>query len=147
MSAHVKLFVHAGPKTWRSPARTKVAIIQRCFEYTRTSADSDTATLPDGRTVGFARYGASDGPKVFYLHGSPGSRLEGKIFESPASKLGIDLIALDRPGIGLSSPQINRSVSDHARDVKDLATLLRCKEYCVMGIRSVLLISLDTARI
>lgn len=146
MSAHGKSIVEIGTTACRSLPRIKSPTLRTRLLYTRSFTDSDTATLQDGRKVGLARYGASNGPKVFYLHGSPGSRLEGKIFEPPALKLGTEIIAVDRPGIGLSSPHVNRTILDHARDVVDLATVLGYKEYYVMGIRSVFAILSCTAR-
>ena len=34
-----------------------------------------TITLPDGRTLGYAEYGAPSGKPVFFFHGIPGSRV------------------------------------------------------------------------
>lgn len=132
---YFKAMIHRGTRTRTIRTRIRLTTFQyRCIN-TATNASSDTATLPDGRKIGLAHYGSKDGPKVFYLHGSPGSRLEGKLFEPPASKLGMNVIAVDRPGIGLSSPHLNRTMSDHAKDIKDLAGILGFKEYYVAGIR------------
>ena len=38
---------------------------------------SDICTLSDGRDLGYAQYGDENGAQIFYLHGLPGSRLEG----------------------------------------------------------------------
>ena len=35
-----------------------------------------TIKLKDGRTLGYAEYGAPEGKPVFYFHGFPGSRLD-----------------------------------------------------------------------
>ena len=63
-----------------------------------------TIGLPDGRRVGAAQFGSGDVPLPFF-HGLGGSRLSpGWMF--PASLLdqgSVRLIAMDRPGSGLSS--------------------------------------------
>lgn len=47
--------------------------------------ESKTMTLPAGRTLGHAEYGP-DGKPVFYFHGFPGSRLEGRILDNVAKE-------------------------------------------------------------
>lgn len=96
---------------------------------------SNVCTLSDGRDLGYSRHGSESGPQVFYLHGLPGSRLEGKcFFEKHLSSFNAGLISVERPGIGLSSPHPNRSLSDHAQDVLDLAKHLGLKKWWVVGI-------------
>lgn len=51
-----------------------------------------------------------------------------------ASKVGANIIAIDRPAIGLSSPQPHRTISDHARDIADLAAHLGCSRHRVIGV-------------
>lgn len=57
---------------------------------------------PDGRRLGFREYGASDGQCILNSHGTPGCRFEGQLLDSTASRMGVSLIAVDRPGMGLS---------------------------------------------
>ena len=103
--------------------------------YDQLADISDTCDLPDGRKLGFAHYGRQDGPQIFYLHGLPGSRVEGKcFFEKHLHKFGAGLIAVERPGLGLSSPHPGRTVSDHARDVLHLAKHLGLKEWRVLAV-------------
>ena len=60
--------------------------------------------LADGTDVGYAEVGDPGGRPVLHLHGTPGSRLEVHIpaARRAAEDLGVRLIALDRPGVGLS---------------------------------------------
>lgn len=60
--------------------------------------------LSDGRQLGYARYGCDGAIPAFYFHGLPGSRREGKIFHEACLRAGVQLIAPDRPGYGLSDP-------------------------------------------
>ena len=61
--------------------------------------------LAGGAVVGYAEVGSPRGSPVVHLHGSPGSRFEVDLvpFRRAAERLGIRLLAPDRPGIGLSS--------------------------------------------
>ncbi|MFC7128061.1 alpha/beta fold hydrolase [Haloferax chudinovii] len=69
------------------------------------SAEVKTLALDGGRRLAYAEYGDSDGIPVVFLHGAPGSRLIGSLFDAPAEKRGIRVLAPDRPGYGRSSPR------------------------------------------
>lgn len=104
------------------------------LRITNTGPSSQqTLTLSDGRKLGFATYGAEIGPTVFFLHGFGDCRLTGAIYEDPGKKLGVRVVAVDRPGVGLSSPQKHRTTLDHAEDVRQLAAHLDAKTYSVVG--------------
>lgn len=79
-------------------------------------------TLRDGRTLAYMDRGPRDGTPVFYFHGFQGSRLERMaVPEELLARLGVRLIAPDRPGMGLSTPLRGRTVVDWAEDVRQLA--------------------------
>jgi pimeloyl-ACP methyl ester carboxylesterase len=59
--------------------------------------------LPDGRVVSFTCYGAPSGPVVVVLDGA-GSRAQADLLGPVAARLGIVLLAPDRPGFRGSSP-------------------------------------------
>ncbi|KEY74467.1 hypothetical protein S7711_04503 [Stachybotrys chartarum IBT 7711] len=84
--------------------------------------------------MGIAYYGAKSGPTVFYLHGFPGCRFSGVFFDGPGKKLGARVIAVERPGIGISSPQPGRKPQDHANDIRELAEHLGLKSYGIIGV-------------
>jgi pimeloyl-ACP methyl ester carboxylesterase len=100
-----------------------------------TDVIEDEFTLFDGRTLGVAYFGAENGSPVFYFHGYPGCRLSGgAFFDRAATKLGARIIAIDRPGIGNSSPQPGRKLLDFASDVQELAEHLKLKSYGIIGV-------------
>lgn len=99
-----------------------------------SNPEPDSITLPDGRSLSFARFGASNGYPIFYLHGHPGSRLEAAVFAAAASRLGATIFGIDRPGAGHSSPHPGRKVLDHAHDVQNLAKQLGIERYKVLGV-------------
>jgi len=56
----------------------------------------------DGRRLAYATYGDPGGRPVVFCHGTPGSRLLGRMLDAPAAQRGVRVIAPDRPGIGAS---------------------------------------------
>lgn len=88
---------------------------------------SSTHTLPDGRAMTYVHCGAaggSPGEAVLFLHPVQGNRLMALSMHSAASRLGLRLVAPDRPGYGGSSPLPGRVVGDHLADVADLLRAL-----------------------
>ena len=67
--------------------------------------------LRDGRSLGYTEYGRRGGRPVFYFHGFPGSRIGWPAFDpsDSASRVKARIIAVDRPGMGLSSFKSGRN--------------------------------------
>ena len=89
-------------------------------------------TLADGRTLGYAEYGDPHGTPVFFIHGSPGSRL----FHPPdevTKRSGVRLICAERPGYGHSTFQPNRRILDWPNDIASLADMLKIDSFSVIG--------------
>jgi len=78
----------------------------------RGSRQLTTTSLDEDRQVAYTEYGCSDGVPVVFLHGTPGSRRLGTLFETVAQKQGIRLLAFERPGYGRSTPWPSRSLRD-----------------------------------
>lgn len=97
------------------------------------SSAGETMQLSDGRVLAYLETGDPDGLPVFYFHGGPGSRLEGNLFDEPSRRLGIRLIATDRPGYGLSDFQDDRTYLDWPDDVSELADHLGIDRFAVLG--------------
>ncbi|KAB8616638.1 hypothetical protein FH972_025973 [Carpinus fangiana] len=97
------------------------------------SRDSQTLILPDGRTLGFAEYGPASGKPLFFFHGCPSARIEAALLEEKATKAGARIISPDRPGMGISSFQPNRALTDWPSDVQHLAQHLKLDVYRVLG--------------
>jgi pimeloyl-ACP methyl ester carboxylesterase len=86
--------------------------------------------LPDGRQAQYWSVGA--GPAVFFLHGCPDTRHAAFPGAAAAREVGVRLIAVNRPGYGLSDAH----ESDHrtvAEDVAAVADLLGVERYAVLG--------------
>lgn len=93
-----------------------------------------TLTLPDGRALGFASLGDPAGRPVLYCHGFPGSRLEPAMLAGLATARGARLIAVDRPGYGLSSPAPGAAWLDLAEDQARLCEHLGLGRVAVVGV-------------
>src|SRR4051812_14891314 len=99
--------------------------------------------LPDGRSLGYARFGDKSARPVLYFHGTPSSRLEpavmdvfGKPLESLLQRYKLQLISIDRPGIGLSTFSKAHTIDSFASDVKVLMQALQlepCALLCWSG--------------
>ena len=90
-------------------------------------------TLPDGRSLGYGRFGNPSGPPVVYSHGFPASRLEAGLLSEAADRAGVQLIAPDRPGFGLSEFQPGRRILDWATDIASLADQLGFAQFRLLG--------------
>lgn len=95
--------------------------------------ETQTLSLRDGRLLGFAEYGTADGEAGFYFHGHPGSRLEPRFAAGAAVDAGVRIVALDRPGYGLSDFQPGRRILDWPRDVAEAADVLGLDRFWVLG--------------
>lgn len=87
----------------------------------------------DGRTLAYCEVGDQDGPLVIHNHGGPSSRLEARLFADAATKHKLRFVCVDRPGIGRSSPQANRSYASWADDMTAIADALGHRSFGVTG--------------
>lgn len=94
---------------------------------------AQTVTLRDGRTLGFAQWGDLNGKPVFLFGGSTSSRLLRHSDESILKLSGIHLYTFDRPGTGLSTRQLNRTLLDWAQDMRDFASQTHLDKVAVIG--------------
>ncbi len=94
----------------------------------------DALTLPDGRSLGWAVYGDPAGRPLVALHGSPDSRIIWRLADDAAARLGIRVIAPDRPGFGLSDPHPRRTVLDWVDDQDALAAHLGLGGYPIIAV-------------
>lgn len=85
------------------------------------------------RRVACLEVGNPSGPLVIHNHGGPSSRLEARLFASAAAKNRLRLVCVDRPGIGQSSRQRNRSYAGWADDLTAVADAYGQHEFGVTG--------------
>lgn len=93
----------------------------------------ETLTLADGRVLGYAQFGDRAGRPIFFFHGWGGSRLGRHPDDTIAQALGVRIIAIDRPGIGLSDRKPRPSLLEWPDDVAALADSLGIDRFAVLG--------------
>lgn len=98
------------------------------------TAEDRHIVLADGRKLGYSEYGSQWGLPVLGFHGTPGSRFMFRLVHEPARRMGMRIIAPERPGFGLSTFQHNRTLGDWASDIAELANYLGLKHFGVAGI-------------
>lgn len=87
----------------------------------------------DGRKLAYVEFGDPTSPLVIHNHGGPSSRLEGRLLANGATSNGLRLVSVDRPGIGRSTPQKDRSYESWANDLLTIADALGYREFGVSG--------------
>ena len=95
--------------------------------------------LPDNRHLSYAEYGskAPNAHPFIFIHGIPDTRLDACLLSSDraiAQKLNIRWIGIDRPGIGLSTFQPNRTVLGWVQDLKCLIHHLKLDRYRIFSV-------------
>lgn len=89
--------------------------------------------LSDGRKLGFAEYGLPDGHPVLFFHGMPGSSRLHADMTDVAVRSDVRLVAVDRPGYGLSDPHAGRTLLIWADDVAELTMALGISKFAIIG--------------
>jgi pimeloyl-ACP methyl ester carboxylesterase len=107
------------------PAGLGATVVRMILKYVVQTAD--------GRHLTTQTYGDPDGSPVFLLHGTPGSRLGPHPRAAVLHRLGVRLIAFDRPGYGGSDRMQGRLVADVAADVRAIADDYQLPRFAVVG--------------
>ena len=88
--------------------------------------------LRNGNRIGYAIYGNKRNFPIFYFHGWPGSRFELK--NIPLKKKKCFIIALERPGYGISDPISKFKILDWPKIVLEVANKLKIKKFSIIGV-------------
>lgn len=94
----------------------------------------ETIRLRDGRKLGYACFGDRAGKPILYCAGGLGTRLQIQpTLQNPIPD-GIRLIAIDRPGLGLSDFQPGRKILDYPADLLQLADIMGIESFSILGV-------------
>jgi pimeloyl-ACP methyl ester carboxylesterase len=93
-----------------------------------------TVRSSGGRVIGAADYGPPAATAVLWCHGGPGSRFEPRWLQHEAAEAGLRIVAIDRPGYGLSSPRPGRTIADVVPDLLQVADHLGIEEFLSVGV-------------
>ena len=91
----------------------------------------EVITLPDGRAAQYWDNGV-DGPAVVFFHGCPDTRHAAMTGAPAAAALGVRLVAVNRPGYGLSTRHASTQ-SSVADDTVRVADLLGIDRFAAIG--------------
>jgi pimeloyl-ACP methyl ester carboxylesterase len=92
-------------------------------------------TIHDGRRLGYAEYGPPSGRPILWFHGSPGARRQiPPVARIAAAELDVRLIAVERPGVGASTPFVHRRLVDTARDIEDFVSRLGIDRFGIVAL-------------
>jgi pimeloyl-ACP methyl ester carboxylesterase len=91
-----------------------------------------TVTLPDGRTLEYADLGDPSGTPVVYHPGTPAAAGQGAVIADAATRQGVRLISVSRPGYGASTMSAP-SLTAAANDTLALAGRLGLERFGVVG--------------
>jgi len=91
--------------------------------------------VADGRVLGFAEFGDPAGRPCFWFHGTPGARRQvAPAAREAAERLGVRVIGVERPGMGLSTPHRYRRIADFADDIAVMARRLGLDRFAAVGL-------------
>lgn len=84
------------------------------------------------RQMAWSEWGPANGAPVLFSPGAATSSLLGFATDA-VERLGVRLIAIDRPGLGGSDPSPNRTLLDTAEDIRALAAALALERPAIIG--------------
>ena len=92
-------------------------------------------TLSCGRHLGFAEYGPWSGRPLLWFHGTPGARRQVPPgARHIAEARNVRIIAVERPGIGASTPHFYESVREWAFDMEEFFDALELERVAIAGL-------------
>lgn len=94
-----------------------------------------TFHLDGRRRLGYAEYGPATGRPVLWFHGTPGARRQvSPHARDAAHDRNVRLLAVERPGIGASTPHVYGSLVEWARDVEAFCDALGLGRVGIAGL-------------
>lgn len=90
--------------------------------------------MRDGRRLEVTEYGDRAGHPAFFFHGLIGSHHQASYISEEAARIGLRIIAPNRPGVGRSDFVERKSALESVADVVDVAKALQLAEFSLIGI-------------
>lgn len=87
-----------------------------------------------GRILGVMEFGDPNGLPALAFHGIPGTRLMFRVTDQIAKRLGLRIIAADRPGFGRSTTQPNRTLQDWLPEVDAILDAYEIDRFSLIGV-------------
>ncbi|MGO9457763.1 MAG: alpha/beta fold hydrolase [Acidimicrobiales bacterium] len=94
-----------------------------------------TVSLPDGRRLGYAEFGDPGGTLVLWCPGTPGARRQvPPVARTAAETLGLRVVCVERPGVGLSTDHAYDNIRGWADDAVVVADSLGHERFMAVGL-------------
>ncbi len=91
--------------------------------------------VAEDRVLGWAEFGHPDGDAVLWFHGTPGARMQvPPSIHEVALQRGFRVVAVERPGTGVSTDHRYHRIADFAPDVEVLVDDLGLDRFAVVGL-------------
>lgn len=87
----------------------------------------------EGRQIGYAEYGSPKGQAVFFMHSWAGSRLQVPYDKNVLIENNIRLIAIERPGMGLSEVRADSNLDNWPFTLVKIADHLKIEKFSIVG--------------
>ncbi len=97
-------------------------------------AESTVVTLRSGRRIGVVKYGDPFGVPVLAIHGAPACRTMFEAADAQARAGGVQLIAFDRPGYGLTPLDYGATLQSRTEVFAELADTLDLDRFALLGV-------------
>lgn len=94
----------------------------------------DTFITRDQKRIYFYIFGDPSATPIFFFHGYPGTGKQAYLLKNTHFDNRFCLIAVDRPGYGLSDPQPGLTLKKFAEDIHDLSQHLKIEKFICMGV-------------
>lgn len=94
----------------------------------------DTFITKDQKRIYFYIFGDPSATPIFFFHGYPGTGKQAYLLKNTHFDSRFCLIAVDRPGYGLSDPQPGLTLKKFAEDINDLSQYLKMDKFICMGV-------------
>ena len=88
----------------------------------------------DGSRISYCEFGVPNGLPILYCHGFPASCIEAELTDDAAKKIGVRIIAPDRPGYGDTDFLPINDYFDWVNDVQLLIEKLHLQRFVVLGV-------------
>jgi pimeloyl-ACP methyl ester carboxylesterase len=91
--------------------------------------------LRSGRRLGFAEFGPAHGHPIIWFHGTPGARRQiPPTAHRAVEELGLRIISIERPGVGLSTSHQYGAIADIVDEVTEVVDALGVGDFGVVGL-------------
>jgi pimeloyl-ACP methyl ester carboxylesterase len=97
-------------------------------------SDQRLLVMRDGRKLEVTEYGDPAGHPAFFFHGLIGSHHQAAYISEAAGRVGLRIIAPNRPGVGHSDFVGRKTPLESVPDVEDVAKSLRLDDFSLIGI-------------